>query len=69
MRGRFSLGCGLTFDWEELSLQQLFPYYLKKLTTGTDDVGLKIRSVVAKQKIYQNSQFSLHFTLPIISKR
>jgi predicted acyl esterase len=53
----------------DLLSSSYFPYYLKNLTTGTDDVGLKIRSVVAKQKIYQNSQFSLHFTLPIISKR
>ena len=46
-----------------------FPYYLRNLNTGADNIGLETRSVVATQKIYHNSQFPSHVTLPIIPSR
>ena len=46
-----------------------FPYYLRNLNTGADNIGLETRSVVAQQKIYHNSQFPSHITLPIIPSR
>ena len=46
-----------------------FPYYLPNLNTGADNVGLETSSVVARQKIYHNSEFPSSVLLPVISGR
>ena len=46
-----------------------FPYYLRNLNTGADNIGLETHFVVARQKIYHNSEFPSHVTLPIIPSR
>lgn len=46
-----------------------FPYYLRNLNTGADNVGLETKSVVARQKIYHNSEFQSSVVLPVIPKR
>ncbi len=46
-----------------------FPYYMRNLNTGADNVGLETKSVVAKQKIYHNSEFQSSVVLPVIPKR
>jgi putative CocE/NonD family hydrolase len=46
-----------------------FPYYLRNLNTGADNVGLETRSVGARQKIYHNREFPSSVLLPLIPKR
>jgi putative CocE/NonD family hydrolase len=46
-----------------------YPYYLRNLNTGADNIGLETRSVVATQKIYHNAQFPSHVVLPVIPRR
>ena len=46
-----------------------FPYYLRNLNTGADNIGLETRSAVARQKICHDSQYPSHVTLPIIPSR
>lgn len=46
-----------------------FPYYLRNLNTGADNIGLETKWVVAKQKIYHNRQYASSVQLPVIPKR
>jgi len=46
-----------------------YPYYLRNLNSGADNIGLETRSIAATQKIYHNSQFPSHVVLPVIPKR
>lgn len=46
-----------------------YPYYLRNLNTGADNVGLETRSVVARQTIYHNQQYPSHVVLPVIPPR
>jgi uncharacterized protein len=46
-----------------------YPYYLRNLNTGADNVGLETKTVVARQKIYHNAQYPSHVVLPIIAAR
>jgi putative CocE/NonD family hydrolase len=46
-----------------------FPYYLRNLNTGADNVGLETRSVVARQTIHHSSRYPSHVVLPVIPGR
>jgi len=46
-----------------------FPYYLRNLNTGADNVGLETNSVIARQKIYHTREFPSSVLLPVIPKR
>jgi putative CocE/NonD family hydrolase len=46
-----------------------FPYYLRNLNTGVDNVGLETRWVVARQNIYHTSEYATSVVLPIIPAR
>jgi putative CocE/NonD family hydrolase len=46
-----------------------YPYYLRNLNTGDDNVGLATTAVVATQKVYHDSQYPSHIVLPVIPRR
>jgi putative CocE/NonD family hydrolase len=46
-----------------------FPYYLRNLNTGADNVGLETRSVVAQQTIHHDPDAASHVVLPVIPRR
>jgi predicted acyl esterase len=48
-----------------------YPYYLRNLNTGADNVGLVVESeaVVATQRIYHGPQYPSHVVLPVIAPR
>jgi hypothetical protein len=46
-----------------------FPYYLRNLNTGADNIGLETRWVVARQKIFHTAQYPSHLVLPVIPRR
>ena len=46
-----------------------FPYYLRNLNTGDDNVGLATTSVIATQTVYHDNQFPSHIVLPLIPRR
>ena len=46
-----------------------FPYYMRNLNTGADNVGLETKSAVARQKVYHSSEFPSSVVLPVIPKR
>jgi putative CocE/NonD family hydrolase len=43
-----------------------FPYYLRNLNTGDDNVGLANGSVVAKQRVLHDAEHPSHIVLPIV---
>jgi len=43
-----------------------FPYYLRNLNTGADNIGLETQSVIARQTIHHDRQASSHVVLPVI---
>jgi putative CocE/NonD family hydrolase len=43
-----------------------FPYYLRNLNTGADNVGLETGSVVARQTIRHDARHPSHVVLPVI---
>ena len=43
-----------------------FPYYLRNLNTGADNVGLETSHVVAQQTIYHDATRPSHVVLPVI---
>jgi putative CocE/NonD family hydrolase len=45
-----------------------FPYYLRNLNTGADNIGLETTSVVATQKIMHTTRQASHIVLPIIPR-
>lgn len=46
-----------------------FPYYLRNLNTGVDNIGLETKQVVAEQKIFHTAEFPSHVVLPVIPAR
>ncbi len=46
-----------------------YPYYMRNLNTGADNVGLETRSVVARQKVYHDAKHPSHVVLPVIPAR
>jgi len=46
-----------------------FPYYLRNLNTGADNIGLETNSVVAMQKLMHTAAQPSHLVLPIIPRR
>ena len=46
-----------------------FPYYLRNLNTGADNIGLETHFVVAEQKIVHTAAEPSHVVLPIIPRR
>jgi putative CocE/NonD family hydrolase len=45
-----------------------YPYYLRNLNTGADNVGLETKWVVAEQKIYHDRQYPSFVLLPVIPR-
>jgi putative CocE/NonD family hydrolase len=45
-----------------------FPYYLRNLNTGADNIGLETNSVVAEQKIMHSAGHASHIVLPVIPR-
>jgi putative CocE/NonD family hydrolase len=43
-----------------------YPYYLRNLNTGADNIALETEMVVAKQKIYHDKERPSHIVLPVI---
>ncbi len=43
-----------------------YPYYLRNLNTGEDNLGLATTSVVAKQRIHHDAAHPSHIMLPVI---
>ena len=46
-----------------------FPYYLRNLNTGADNLGLETRLVVAGQKVMHTAAQPSHIVLPVIPRR
>lgn len=46
-----------------------FPYYLRNLNTGADNIGLETTAVVAEQKLMHRSGQASHIVLPVIPLR
>lgn len=46
-----------------------FPYYLRNLNTGADNIGLETNPVVAAQKIFHTVEQPSHLVLPVIPRR
>ena len=46
-----------------------FPYYLRNLNTGADNVALETKAVVARQKVYHDSRRPSYVLLPVIPRR
>jgi predicted acyl esterase len=46
-----------------------FPYYLRNLNTGEDNVALQTRVVVARQKVHHDAKRPSHVILPVIPPR
>ena len=46
-----------------------FPYYLRNLNTGADNIGLETEAVIAQQTIHHDRQFDSHIVLPVIPRR
>ncbi|RPH43378.1 MAG: hydrolase, partial [Planctomycetota bacterium] len=46
-----------------------FPFYLRNLNTGADNVGLETRSVAARQRIFHTPAYPSHVLLPIMPAR
>jgi predicted acyl esterase len=47
-----------------------YPYYLRNLNTGADNVGLvsEAEAVVATQRVYHGGDYPSHVVLPIVPK-
>lgn len=43
-----------------------YPYYLRNLNTGADNIALETRTVAARQKVYHNTMRPSHVLLPVI---
>ena len=46
-----------------------FPYYLRNLNTGGDNLALETHAVVARQKVYHDARHPSHVLLPVIPGR
>jgi predicted acyl esterase len=45
-----------------------FPYYLRNLNTGADNIGLETTSVIAMQKVIHHAGQASHIVLPVIPR-
>jgi uncharacterized protein len=43
-----------------------YPYYLRNLNTGEDNIGLATKPVVAQQTIFHDADHPSHLVLPVI---
>jgi putative CocE/NonD family hydrolase len=46
-----------------------YPYYLRNLNTGADNVALETKTVVARQKVHHDAKHPSHVVLPVIPAR
>jgi putative CocE/NonD family hydrolase len=46
-----------------------FPFYLRNLNTGADNVALETETVVARQKVHHDAAHPSHVLLPVIPRR
>jgi putative CocE/NonD family hydrolase len=46
-----------------------FPYYLRNLNTGADNIGLETKTAIAQQKVFHTAQYPSHVVLPVIPTR
>jgi predicted acyl esterase len=46
-----------------------YPYYLRNLNTGADNVGLETAAVVARQKVFHDAERPSYVVLPVIPTR
>jgi predicted acyl esterase len=46
-----------------------YPYYLRNLNTGADNVALETETVVARQKVYHDGEHPSHVVLPVVPVR
>ena len=46
-----------------------YPYYLRNLNTGADNVGLETSAISARQTIRHEDRYPSHVVLPIIPPR
>ena len=46
-----------------------YPYYLRNLNTGADNLALETKSVVARQKVHHDTKHPSHVVLPVIPAR
>jgi len=46
-----------------------FPYYLRNLNSGADNVGLETKGVAARQKVFHAAAYPSHILLPIVPAR
>lgn len=46
-----------------------YPYYLRNLNTGADNIGLETKTVIAKQTVYHDKERPSHIVLPVIPTR
>jgi putative CocE/NonD family hydrolase len=46
-----------------------YPYYLRNLNTGADNVGLETAAVVARQKVFHDGHHPSYIVLPVIPPR
>lgn len=70
---RFWRGTGIVFGKGhrirvEVS-SSYFPYYLRNLNTGADNVALETKTVVARQTIFHDADRPSHIVLPVIPPR
>lgn len=43
-----------------------FPYYLRNLNTGADNIALETKAVIARQTVFHDGQHPSHVVLPVI---
>jgi hypothetical protein len=46
-----------------------FPYYLRNLNSGADNVGLESKPIVARQKVHHTAAYPSHVVLPVVERR
>ena len=46
-----------------------YPYYLRNLNTGADNIGLETKMVVARQQIFHDRRYPSSIVLPVIPAR
>src|SRR5262249_34426377 len=46
-----------------------YPYYLRNLNTGADNVALETKTVVASQTVHHDAKHPSHIVLPVIPAR
>lgn len=46
-----------------------FPYYLRNLNTGADNIGFETKIVVAEQRVVHTPEHASHIVLPVIVRQ